>query len=144
MWIFLALTASICWGLGYTLSEKIVGAGISPSYLLLIVVIVELPAYFLWSIYDGTFKSSTSIFLNNPEVMKNIAITFIVFTIGNLCIFSAIGLKNATHASLIEITYPIFTILFTLLLFKTWHLTPISAVGGMLIISGVTLLIYKG
>lgn len=144
MWAILAVATSVCWGIGYAYSEKVINGGIAPVYLLLLIVAIEVPAYLLWVAFEGSFKSSTSTLLNDPALIKNTIITLIAFIIGNMLVFSAISIKNATHVNLIEITYPIVTILVTFLVFKTFHLTPLASIGGVLILSGAALIIYKG
>lgn len=145
MWVLYALGASLSWGLGYTYSERVMGeGGVSPLYFLFVLVLIELPIFFALALYAGGMRESTAHVLSNPELMKNMAIAIAVFVCGNCFIFLAVAMKNATHVNLLEITYPIFTVLFTLLIFKTWHLTPSAIVGGLMVLSGAALLVYKG
>jgi drug/metabolite transporter (DMT)-like permease len=51
--------------------------------------------------------------------------------------------KNATLASLIEMTYPLFVVLFTYLFYRQMYITPSVFVGGMLILVGAGLIIYN-
>lgn len=50
----------------------------------------------------------------------------------------AIGEKNATLASLIEISYPFFVALFAWLFFREVQVSVPTIVGGLMILGGVT------
>ncbi|MGA2053413.1 MAG: EamA family transporter, partial [Opitutales bacterium] len=54
----------------------------------------------------------------------------------------AIQHKNATLASLIEISYPFFVALFAWLLFRDVQLSWATALGGLLILAGIAI-IYR-
>ena len=45
-------------------------------------------------------------------------------------------------ASLIEITYPLFVVIFAYLLFRQLHLTSSVIIGGLMIMTGAGLIIY--
>ena len=55
----------------------------------------------------------------------------------------AINQKNATLASLLEISYPLFIILFTALFFRQLHLDLIGLIGAVLIFSGCILVVFS-
>ena len=61
--------------------------------------------------------------------------------LATVLLFLSIDGKNATMAGLIEISYPIFIVLFTWLLFREMHLTWTSALGGLLIMAGAAVVI---
>jgi drug/metabolite transporter (DMT)-like permease len=52
-------------------------------------------------------------------------------------------MKNATLVNMIEITYPIFTIIFTAIFLKKFHLDTSSIAGATLIFAGVFLIFWK-
>jgi drug/metabolite transporter (DMT)-like permease len=56
---------------------------------------------------------------------------------GGLLIYIAIGEKNATLASLIEISYPFFVAVFVWLFFRDIQFSWQTLVGGVLILAGV-------
>ena len=97
-WFFLALATSICWGLGYVLVEKLLHGGVAPVFILFIIYVFGLPAYFAYSLYEGSFKQSLEVVLKNPDFMKYTLIFCTAFVLGNLLIFQSIQLKNATYA----------------------------------------------
>jgi drug/metabolite transporter (DMT)-like permease len=53
-------------------------------------------------------------------------------------------MQNASLVGMVEITYPLFTILFAYIFFKEFHLNVFTMLGGMLILSGVFLMYLKG
>ncbi|MCB1720798.1 MAG: EamA family transporter [Rhodospirillales bacterium] len=142
-WFFFALGTAICWGMGYALSEKTLHAGVSSSFFLSGIYVLSLPFYFLLTWKDNTFRTSLEILSDKHTLFITLG-AIAAYFFGNLFIMNAISLKNATHANMIEITYPLFTVLFTYLLFRQIHLDWISALGGIMIICGTMLIIYKG
>ena len=64
--------------------------------------------------------------------------------LGNLLIMSGISSSNATVASIVEITYPIFVVLVGYLIFGEGHLSLPIMGGGLLIFLGVTIIYWKG
>jgi drug/metabolite transporter (DMT)-like permease len=142
-WFFFALITAIFWGLGYALSEKLLHNGISGSFLLTCVYLFSMPLFIFLSLGNGTLKTSMQALSDKTLLLVMIG-TITAFIFGNLFIMQAINLKNATYANLIEISYPLFTVLFTYLFFRTVHLDWITALGGLMIISGALLIFYKG
>jgi drug/metabolite transporter (DMT)-like permease len=57
--------------------------------------------------------------------------------VGGLLIYSAIGEKNATLASLIEISYPFFVAMFAWVFFRETQFNLATVLGGVLILGGV-------
>ena len=51
------------------------------------------------------------------------------------------GAKNPTLVSLIEISYPLFVVLFTWIFFREMQLNPVTCVGGLLVLAGVAVII---
>ena len=49
--------------------------------------------------------------------------------------------KNPTLASLIEISYPLFVVLFAWIFFREMQLNTITICGGLLVIAGVAVII---
>ncbi len=64
-------------------------------------------------------------------------LALVAATAAGLLIFLSIGAKNATLASLIEVTYPIFTAFFAWMLFRQATLNTATVVGAALIFLGV-------
>ena len=68
----------------------------------------------------------------------------IMFTsiLGTVAAYKAIHSSNATVASLIEITYPLFVAICAIVLFQENHLSWSIAIGGTLILLGTGVIIY--
>ena len=62
---------------------------------------------------------------------------------GSVLLFLSISGKNATLASLIEISYPVFVALFAFVLFRDLHLNISAVLGGMLVFAGVAVIVMN-
>jgi drug/metabolite transporter (DMT)-like permease len=67
----------------------------------------------------------------------------ITSTAGAVLIYSSINNKNATLASLIEVTYPVFVVFFAYIFYRQMHVTPSVFIGGLMILFGAGLIIYN-
>ena len=146
LWLYLALATSIAWGAGYALSEKFLHNGVSATFFLGCLTLVSAPFYLAIAAREKSIKSSLDTLLGTDKssLLPAFIACILAYIIGNLCITYAIQLKNATYANLIEITYPLFTVLFTYILYRNFHLNWTTALGGLLILAGTLLIIYKG
>ncbi|MBL1146804.1 MAG: EamA family transporter [Pseudomonadota bacterium] len=142
-WFIYALSAAVMWGLGYVISEKLLRIGMTPAFMMVISNIVMLPFLIGMTAYMDAGKGQLQLFLSSKEM---IALTLFMGALiigGNLLILTSIQEKNATLASLIEITYPIFTCLFAWIFLKETQVNWAQAAGGVLIFSGVCLIYLK-
>lgn len=144
LWFFSALGAAMLWGIGYVLSEKLLKTGFSPLFLMFASDILTLPFYFLLVYFAGQLKPGIELALMNKQNMMLLFITAMTVIGGNYLIFLSISEKNATMASIIEISYPLFTCLFAWLLFKDMQINLYTVLGGLLIFSGVAVIYLKG
>ena len=62
---------------------------------------------------------------------------------GEVMVYMAITGKNATLASLIEMTYPVFVVLFAYLFYRQMHVTSSVFIGGLMILVGAGLIVYN-
>jgi drug/metabolite transporter (DMT)-like permease len=60
---------------------------------------------------------------------------------GSVLLYLSISGKNATLASLIEITYPVFVVLFAFLLFRQMNLNASVLIGAGLVFAGVAVIV---
>ena len=67
------------------------------------------------------------------------AVALVSSAAGTLLIYVAIGEKNATLASLIEISYPLLVAVFAWLFFRQVEFNALTLVGAGLIMGGVAL-----
>ena len=139
-WYIWALAAAILWGIHYPLVGKALTT-ISPItvyFIPSILLFVSLPLYYKTLIgdYHSLMEASTTVKLSTIAVMfTSIA--------ASVLLYKAIHGSNATLASLIEITYPVFVALFAFLIFKENHMNWSVAFGGLLIMVGTGLIIYN-
>lgn len=143
LWFFLALATAVLWGIGYAVTEKFLHNGVSPAFFMAVTALISVPFYFWWAYYTGTLSSSYKVFQNNVNDTALLLFISLVFVAANVMVLTSVQLKNATLASLIEITYPVFTVLFTWLILQKFHLNLYSIVGGLLIFSGIALIYTK-
>lgn len=143
MWFVYALTASIIWGISYAASGRVIERGISP-----------LNFFFLYALTgclaSGAWIFSTGKMSHLPAEIRTIGTDWVWLLIsvatsaaGALLIYIAIGEKNATLASLIEISYPLFVAFFAWLFFRETQFNLATIVGASLIIGGV-MVVYLG
>ena len=62
-------------------------------------------------------------------------------SLGAWMTYLAVEAKNASLASMIEISYPLFVVLFTWIFFREIQLSGMTFLGGILVIAGVCLII---
>ena len=143
LWFIYALVAAVMWGLGYVISEKLLRIGMTPAFMMVISNILMLPVLIAITAYMDHGKGQLQLFAGSKEmILLTLAMSVLVIG-GNLLILTSINEKNATLASLIEITYPIFTCLFAWIFLKETQVNWPLAVGGLLIFSGVCLIYLK-
>lgn len=111
-----AILAAVTWGLVYTIDQKIL-TKVSPLSLLftssLIAVLLTLPVvlFDLGSIKNLINSGKTNLIL----IFTSVALA----TLASFFIFSGIKILGASTASIFEIAYPFFVILFSFLFFQT-------------------------
>jgi drug/metabolite transporter (DMT)-like permease len=135
MWLFYAILAAILWGFNYALAEKILHS-ISTATLLAMEMLV---GGVLFSIiaYFTTMKKDLNVLITEPRVFWLTMLEIGVVIFASYFIVSSIRFKNATVAGIIELIYPLFTILFTWYLFHESHVNLPVIIGGSLIFIGV-------
>jgi drug/metabolite transporter (DMT)-like permease len=140
MWLTYAVLAAILWGLNYSLAEKILQS-ISPFTLLALEMLTG-GIFFLILSYFSKLKSDFSIILNQSNVFWLTTAEIVTVVIASYFIVVSIVSKNATVAGIVELIYPIFTILFTWFLFHESHVNIPVLVGGAFIMLGVVIISF--
>jgi len=132
-----AIGAAVIWGLVYALDQKILH-DVSPVVLLFVQSLFSavLVAPFVL-LGKGLFKGLLAV--GRPTLLLMLA-TVVLVTSANFCIFSGIKSLDASTASIIEIAYPFFVVLFSYLIFRT---TPnvYFFIGGLLVFAGSVLIV---
>ncbi|MBI5420961.1 MAG: EamA family transporter [Parcubacteria group bacterium] len=129
--------AAITWGLVYAIDQKIL-SGVAPMVLLfvdsIIMVIIVSPFIFFGdsSIKDVIVSGKTNWLL--------IIISAVLATLANFLFFSGIKNLNASAASMIEIAYPFFVVLFSYIFFRSVP-NIYFFIGGLLVFIGSVIII---
>lgn len=143
MWPLYALLASILWGVSYALIGNLLKTLHTQTVIL---VELGLGVLFLLPFLLGNadFRSDLRIVASDGSIGKQLLLAALVFNLANFLIVFSVRQSNAVVVSLLEITYPLFVVLFSWLIFRENHLTGRTAVGGLLIMLGVALIYCKG
>lgn len=143
LWIFLALSASVLWGLGYAMSEKVLNTGLHPSIVMLTTASITLPLFIFLAFYLDQVKPGIALLSSNPKLLGMMLINAVCILIGSYLILVAINLKNATLVNVVELTYPLFTALFAYFLLKEVQFNQWTFLGAAFVITGVGIIAFK-
>ena len=139
-WYVTALGAAIVWGIHYPLIDFAMKRLSIYSVLLISV----LPVLFLMPVFMRDLARDIDVFkllpTNEQWLVAAIGLTS---TLGAVLLYLSVNSKNATLASLIEITYPVFVVLFAYLFFRQVHVNTSVILGGLMILIGAGLIIYN-
>lgn len=142
-WFFCALGSAALWGLSYAMSEKLIKNSLEVPFYMAFTGFV----YFILSLgvclYGGHLKAGLQTLATDKTVLFTALATSSCYIIGTFLIYLAISLKNATLANIIEISYPVFTLIFAFILYRELQLNIWSALGGFMILSGAALVAVK-
>lgn len=133
MWFWCALLTAVAWGLCYTCAEQVVKTTDKSVYY----IITNSCGLIFWICWLTTKADRSKISIDNLYEQKYWLITSVIASISGsyLCI-QAIQLKNATWASVVEVSYPLFCALFAFLLFGHNVVNLTSGFGMILVIAG--------
>lgn len=137
MWFFLAVGASITWGLSYVFAERVYKY-ISVSTALALSYIASVLIFAFIAVANGRWTKDLHTLATNKPALLYLLLGMVTLVTAEFFIGHAITQKNATIAALIEISYPFFIALFSYLLFRESHVNLGTALGGFLIFLGVT------
>lgn len=142
-WFVYSFFVAVSWGLLYVMVEMLIRRGISP----LSVVYVAQPVYFISLVFLFFFnkkivKDFKSIITNWELLSITIGIS-VAAIFANWCIGQATKLSNASMASMIEISYPLFVALFSYFIFENFSFKWEYWLGFGLISIGSGIIILK-
>ncbi|HEY5777171.1 MAG TPA: EamA family transporter [Terrimicrobiaceae bacterium] len=137
MWIVYALAAAIIWGISYAASGRVIERGMTP-----------LVFFFLYTFFGAAAAAAVLAVTGKTGTLVSecrslggdwvwLLVAIVSSATGGLLIYIAIGEKNATLASLIEISYPFFVAVFAWLFFRDIQFNWQTLIGGALILGGV-------
>lgn len=138
-WYVAALAAAVVWGLHYPLVahalRHLSAAGV------LTLTILGIAALALVNIKTvGADITALGRLAGRERAL--ILLLPLTSLLGSWLLYVSIGQKNATLASLIEISYPVFVALFAYVLFREMALDALTLVGAALVFAGVGLIIW--
>lgn len=141
MWIVWSIGAAVIWGINYAASGRVLSRGLSPLNLFLADMIFGGLVVGGLVLAQGKGRSLVEEVVALRGDYHWFAVALVASASAGVMIFLAIEAKNATIASLIEISYPFFVALFAWIFFREAQLNAPTVVGGLLILAGV-LVIY--
>lgn len=141
MWLTWAIGAAVLWGLTYVLMERLFQS-ISIVTLLLITSVLACGVFLPFAWLHGELTRDLKTIWLTPSLLRTLLAYSVVWVAAEICISVSIAAKNASLAGLIEITYPIFIILFSIVLFQENPLNLPVVIGGALIFAGVAIIGY--
>ena len=138
-WYLYAIGASLIWGLHYNLIAKslTVVSPLTAYWLPTLLMVAGLPLFYKTLIDDYHTAMAAP-----WEVKASIVVMIFTSLAASVMTYKAIHMSNATLASLIEITYPIFVALVAYFLFNENHLNWNVALGGLIVMIGTGIVIY--
>lgn len=143
MWLAYALGASVVWGLMYVLSEQLYKAVSVPTVLAIQMVAAAIATVGI-ALLTGGFREDISTMLSSRFLLWLMFASIVGWIAAEFLIAFSIVEKNASLAGLIEISYPLFIVLFSFLLFQQTHLTLATSIGALLIFIGVGIIFFYG
>ena len=141
MWLIYAVVASLCWGMSYAACGPILKKGLSPLVLFFGYTLLGLIGAIMALLLSGKFTSVLRF-----ESIERSDLGWFFFSIGGSAFgayltYAAMSAKNPTLTALIEISYPIFVVLFAWLFFREMQLNALTLCGGLLVIAGVSVIL---
>jgi drug/metabolite transporter (DMT)-like permease len=141
-WWMYALISAACWGAQYVLMETLFRrVDFAAAFSFLSLANGVLVSAVLWLLYPR--QNWAKLWESWPIIW--LIILYLFFGSGAY-LFNGLAIKekDATMASLLEITYPLFIILFTLIFLGQLHLNAAGLVGAVLILIGCVLVVFSG
>ena len=143
MWIAFAVSASVLWGLSYTITEHLMKKVSIPG-VMLAGAIGSLLIATTTAFFAGTFQKDVATLKEDSSTSWLLAGNIAIYVAANTLILLATKSKNATMAAMIEISYPLFTALFAYLIFKQLQFNAGTLAGATLVLAGVCCIYYFG
>lgn len=139
-WWTWALASTIFWGVFYVSVGRLVPtiSPISMYWLPIIPLTIALPFY-----YQTVVNDFNTLFVAPTEIKIIAVVAAVSSIIASILFYKSIGLSNATQASLIQITYPIFVAFLAYAIFQENHINWSIISGGFLILVGSGIVIYN-
>ena len=139
-WYVAALGAAVTWGIYYPLVDM----ALKRVSLYSVILLSMIPVFLVMPLFIRTLDNDIQIWKTLPvNEQWVIACIGLIGVVGEVLVYLAISGKNATLASLIEMTYPLFVVIFAYVFYKQMHVTLSVFVGGLMILVGAGVIIYN-
>lgn len=139
-WYVAALAAAITWGIYYPLVDM----ALKRISLYSVILLSMIPVLLVMPLFMKTLSEDVETVKTLPASEQWIIVCLgLIGLFGEVMVYLAIGSKNATLASLIEMTYPLFVVFFAYLFYRQLDVTPSVLLGGLMILTGAGLVIYN-
>jgi drug/metabolite transporter (DMT)-like permease len=139
-WYVPAIAAAVVWGLHYPLIENALRRLSLPTVVLLTALPMVLVALAFPARLAADWRTVMAMPTGERLLIALIALTSLT---GTVLLYLAVRGRNATLASLIEISYPAFVAVFAWLLFREWQLNTGVMLGALLVFAGSALIIVN-
>jgi len=139
-WYIAALAAAVTWGIYYPLVDMALKKISLFSVILLSMIPVFLAMPFFLKTISNDIETVKALPSSEQWIIASIGL---IGLFGEVMVYLAITGKNATLASLIEMTYPVFVVLFAYVFYRQMHVTASVLVGGLMILAGAGVIIYN-
>jgi drug/metabolite transporter (DMT)-like permease len=143
MWMVYALAAAALWGLEYALLGRLFSGRLSPLTILALQMAVGAIFIAPLAIATGVFKRDAALIVSDPEMLRLTIVSALVFTLGSYMIATSISEGNALIAGLVEISYPLFIVVFLIIFGWNEPIRPLTMAGGILIFVGAAIVQYS-
>lgn len=139
-WFILALIGAVLWGLHYPLLEKALEF-LSP--LTIMFMVSSVMAISIGILHKELYSEIVT--LSGESTKNKLFLLGVILTefAAIYMVTKAISQGNATYVSLIEISYPVFVIIFGYLLFKVNHFNGPIIIGSIMIFAGTALIVLN-
>ena len=139
-WYVAALGAAVTWGIYYPLADM----ALKKVSIYSVILLSMIPVLLVLPIFIKSVSNDINVVRGLPWSEQWIFLVLgLIGLVGEVLVYTAITGKNATLASLIEMTYPVFVVIFAYLFYREMHVTPSVFVGGLLILTGAAIIIYN-
>jgi drug/metabolite transporter (DMT)-like permease len=139
-WFAAAAAASALWGLEYVLLGRLFSQRVTPLFLLSIQMFVGGITLGGICIANRSVGAQFALVLADRGVLFVLVLSTAVFAVANLLIATSIKGGSPLLAGLVEISYPLFILLFSMAMGRTAPLDLRTLIGGGLIVCGAALL----
>lgn len=140
MWLFYAVAASVCWGMSYAASGPILKKGFSPLVFFFGYCCFGLLGALVSLIASGKVASAITLRGLDRQDLGWFLFSVMGSALGAYLTYAAMSAKNPTLASLIEISYPLFVVVFAWVFFRECQLNAMTVAGGILVLAGVAVI----